>query len=384
VKNNFRESIAEYTDRHRDEAIALLKTLGAIPAPSHHEDLRAEFVLSWLKNQGADHVYIDRAKNVVCEIGTAEHEQVVVFMAHTDTVFPDTEPLEVVEKDGKLFAPGIGDDTANLVNLLMGTKYLLEKKPKLSFGYVIAANSCEEGLGNLEGCREIFRVFGRRVRYFYSFDRYIPECVNEAVGSCRYRIEVKTQGGHSWTDFGNPNAILVLNRILSDLAAIEFPGEGKTTCNVGRIEGGTSVNTIAENASALYEFRSDRQENLDYMKEEVQKVFEKYQGDPSVQVHPEVIGVRPGTGAVNAEEMAAFTNASREIIESYYDGKAVILPISTDANIPLSLGITANTLGAVRGGGAHTRGEWIELDSLAEGGKIVLACLMRFAGEECE
>ena len=117
-----------------DEALALLRTLGRIPAPSHQEDRRAEFCRDWLLEQGAEDVSIDGVKNVICKIGCQDHQDLIVFAAHTDIVFPDTAPLPLREEDGRLFAPGIGDDTANLVNLLLCAKYLLQRKPQTRYG----------------------------------------------------------------------------------------------------------------------------------------------------------------------------------------------------------------------------------------------------------
>ena len=126
-----KSEIEAYVSAHTEEQKDLLRTLGKIPAPSHQEDQRAEFVRDWLLRQGAKEVEIDRAKNVICKIGCEEQRDLVVFTAHTDIVFPDLEPLPMEERDGRLYAPGIGDDTANLVNLLMSAKYLLEHKIKL-------------------------------------------------------------------------------------------------------------------------------------------------------------------------------------------------------------------------------------------------------------
>ena len=138
------EKIEAYVSEHQIEAEELLLELGKIPAPSHQEEKRAEYVQQWLLSQGAEDVSIDDAKNVICRIGLEEYRDIVVFMAHTDIVFPDTEPLKMILEGRKLYAPGIGDDTANLVNLMMSAKYVIQNKPKLKLGFLIVANSCEE------------------------------------------------------------------------------------------------------------------------------------------------------------------------------------------------------------------------------------------------
>lgn len=139
--------IEEYAASQTQTAETLLMELGKIPAPSHREDKRAVFCRDWLLSQGAEDVTIDAAKNVVCKIGVKKDTNLIVFMAHMDIVFPDLEPLTMKQEGRRLYAPGIGDDTANLVNLLMAAKFLLQNKPKMNTGFLIVANACEEGLG---------------------------------------------------------------------------------------------------------------------------------------------------------------------------------------------------------------------------------------------
>ena len=136
------------------ETLELLRTLCRIPAPSHHEERRAQFVKEWLEKAGAQGVYIDEAKNVIYEM-RGESERLCVVMAHTDTVFPDTQPMEVHEEGDRMLCPGVGDDTANLAALLMLVRHWIQNgyRPKKSFLFV--ANACEEGLGNLKGCRAV-------------------------------------------------------------------------------------------------------------------------------------------------------------------------------------------------------------------------------------
>lgn len=360
-----------------DEALALLRTLGRIPAPSHQEDRRAEFCRDWLLEQGAEDVSIDGVKNVICKIGCQDHQDLIVFAAHTDIVFPDTAPLPLREEDGRLFAPGIGDDTANLVNLLLCAKYLLQRKPQTRYGILIVCNACEEGLGNLKGTKELFRVYGPRIKAFYSFDGDMPGCCDTAVGSHRYRISCKTTGGHSYSDYGNPSSIEILCRLVGKLYDIPVPTEVKTTCNVGHIEGGTTINSIAQACSILYEYRSSSQRCLEVMEERFRQAVDSCRelgGELSV----ELLGVRPGNGPVDPTVLEAFTRQSEEIIRSFCGGELKRSPGSTDSNIPLSLGIPANTIGTVKGSLAHTREEWIECASLQAGLGIALSLMLLY------
>lgn len=153
-----------YAEECRTEQLELLRTLGKMPAPTRKEDFRAAFCRDWLRAQGAENVRIDSAKNVICKLGP-DTEELVVFAAHTDIVFPDVK-IFPCGKGGKLFAPGIGDDTANLVNLLMAAKYLIQKQTALEYGVLVVANACEEGLGNLDGTKALFAKYGTRIQGF--------------------------------------------------------------------------------------------------------------------------------------------------------------------------------------------------------------------------
>ena len=371
------KSIAEqFAEESYAEACELLRALGRIPAPTRQEERRAEFCRDWLLDRGAEDVEIDAAKNVICPIGPRDGE-LVVFAAHTDVVFPDLEPLPMEEKDGRLYAPGIGDDTANLVCLLLAAKYLLQKGLQGKRGFLIVANACEEGLGNLDGTKALFARYGDRIKAFYSFDCCMPACINRAVGSHRYKITCRTRGGHSYGAFGAPNAIEILCRLVEKLYAVEPPQAEKTTYNVGRFEGGSTVNSIAQEASILYEFRSASQACLERMEEIFRGILAECQGLGG-ELTVELLGIRPGSAPVDPAALEALTARSADVIRSFCGEAADIHAASTDSNVPLSLGIPANTVGAVRGGLEHTRQEWMELESLKSGLKIVLALMLQF------
>ena len=289
-----------YVSEHTAEAEALLMEPGKIPAPSRHEDRRAEFCRDWLLLQGAEDVEIDQAKNVICRINCDDQNDLTAFMAHTDIVFPDEDTLPMTLDGRKPRAPGIGDDTANLVNLLMSAKYILEHAPELHTGFLIVANSCEEGLGNLDGTKEIFRVYGDRIKGFYSFDCYLSQCTSIAAGSYRYKITARTTGGHSWQKFGQPNAIQILCTLVDRLYQLEVPKNPRTTYNVGYFNGGTTVNAIAQEASMLFEFRSISQKCLEDMDKKLREIVAEFQGNYEIVV--ELLGIRPGNGDVNPDE----------------------------------------------------------------------------------
>ena len=361
------DKILDYINSHSNEAFNLLIDIAQIPAPSHHEEKRAEFCKHWLETQGAKGVYIDDALNVIYPIGCTENNPINVFMAHSDVVFPDTSPLPLTVENGRICCPGVGDDTANVVALLMAAKYITETGlvPK-DKGILLVVNSCEEGLGNLKGSRKIINDFGNRIEEFISFDGGYKGIVTRAVGSKRYKIEINTEGGHSYSMFGNRNAIAYMASLIDTLYTIKVPPMGKTTYNVGTISGGTSVNTIAQHAEMLYEFRSDDAESLAIMEKHLSAAIEFYR-TKGIEVIVTQVGDRPCSENVDPEREFLLAQRAKDAVKQHFDHDAGYVSGSTDCNIPLSRGIPAICVGCVDGSGAHTREEYVEIESLNPG-----------------
>lgn len=363
----FSQNIAVFMEEHRQEAYELLLELAQIPAPSNQEEKRAQFCRNWLVKQGAEGVYIDRALNVIYPVGCEEEKDLAVFMAHSDVVFPDTDMLPLKVKDGKIFCPGIGDDTANVVALLMTAKYIAQKglKPR-NCGVLLIVNSGEEGLGNLKGSRKITEDFGSRIKEFVTLDGTSDSGVSRAVGSKRYRVEIDTEGGHSYSAFGNRNAIAYMASLINTLYAIKVPEKGRTTYNVGTVSGGTSVNTIAQHAEMLYEFRSDERESLEIMEKHFLAAVEFYRAK-GIRVTVTLVGDRPCAGGVDPKKMEEMMNRADEASRRHYGHGMQFGVGSTDCNIPLAMGIPSICVGCYRGAGAHTREEYVQIDSLLPG-----------------
>ena len=193
--------------------------------------------------------------------------------------------------------------------------------------------------------------------------------MDRSVGSHRYRVTVRTEGGHSYGDFGNENAARVLAEGIQMIYEIPIPQGGKTTCNVGMISGGTSVNTIIQEASMLCEYRSDTAENLQYMQVAFQQIFAHMA--EYAQVDVELVGDRPGMKNVDAAAQKALTDTCAAIQQKHTGVEPNRNSGSTDCNIPLSRGVAALCLGVYRGFGAHTREEYVEIDSLIPGMKFL-------------
>jgi acetylornithine deacetylase/succinyl-diaminopimelate desuccinylase-like protein len=362
------QSVLDFIEKNSQHHFDITCELAQIPAPSNHEEKRAEWVKNYLESFGAQGVHIDKALNVVWPIGVTEDNPVVVMMAHTDVVFPDTTPLPLEIRDGKIFCPGIGDDTTNLTTMLVIGKYIQEQglKPAGDYGVLIVANSGEEGLGNLKGTKEICETYAGRIVEFTTFDGTFSFLCDNAVGSHRYEVTLKTEGGHSYGAFGNRNAIAFLASMISTLYTVKVPPYGKTTYNVGGISGGTSVNTIAQSATMLYEYRSDDQRSLAEMEVMFKNVIEAYRA-MGVEVEVNVLGIRPCRGDVDMDKLGTMVKRAQTMLKTHTGLDVPTGSGSTDANIPLSLGIPAICFGLLDGAGAHTREEWVSIESLKQG-----------------
>lgn len=364
--------IEDFINDNYDDLLSLLETLCKIPAPSNDEGKRASFCKEWLEKCGYK-PYIDEALNVILPLNCEHNNKITVFAAHTDTVFPNIESMPYIDDGEKIHCPGCGDDTASLAVLLYLAKYIKEKNIKPKNGILIVCNSGEEGLGNLKGTRKLFKDFGDRISHFITFDSNIDIIADRCVGSCRYKVTVKTAGGHSYLNFGNRSAINILSQIIQRLYNIYIPNDdnSKTTLNVGRISGGTSVNTIAQNAEMLCEYRSDNIEQLKHMKRAFFEIFCEAK-EKGVEIETEVVGERPCAKGVVQNEIDKLKSITFEIIREVLGKDPKFTASSTDCNIPLSLGIPAICIGVYNGGGQHTREEWIEKISLKQGLEIAI------------
>ncbi|MBR3878546.1 MAG: M20/M25/M40 family metallo-hydrolase [Clostridia bacterium] len=354
----------------REELLDIVRDLCHIPAPSYGEKKRAEYCKKWLENVGATGVYIDEVNNAIFPYNCEGSNEITVIAAHIDTVFPDTESYpEYMEDDEYIYCPGAGDDTAGVSTLLMTAKHFLENNIIPEKGILFVCDACEEGLGNLVGIKQLMKDYNGRVKQFITIDGTTGGVVNLPVGSHRYEIEVRTEGGHSYSRFGNKNAIHALSEIINEIYSIKVPEKegARTTYNVGSIEGGTSINTIAQSAKMLCEYRSTDRECLEVMRGHFERIFEAAKSD-KVEVEVKLLGERPCKGDVDLVMERKLIDAYRHALMEVTGMALELGSGSTDANIPMSLGIPAICIGAFDNcHTSHTREERLLKDSLEIG-----------------
>jgi tripeptide aminopeptidase len=341
----------------------------SIPASPFGERERAEYLTRKFSELGLAEVEIDDEGNALGLLRGSSRSPLMVVSAHLDTVFSKETDFTVVRRDGKLFAPGIADDGCGLAALIAIAKAMQNEKIPIEGSILFVGTVGEEGEGNLRGVRHLLTKgrWAAHVDAFLSFDGPgLERITNRALGSRRYRVEIAGPGGHSWGDFGLPNPVHAIGRAISRLASYPAPKDPRTTFNVGRIEGGRSVNAIPAQATMEVDLRSAAESELQRLdaffrralREAVDEENAKRRaGDPLLKLEVDLIGERP-TGETPADSplvQLAFEATKLVGVEPRFDQS------STDSNLPISLGIPAITLGAGgSSGSSHSLDEWYD------------------------
>jgi tripeptide aminopeptidase len=362
-----------------------------IPAPPFGESKRAEWLALRFRELGLTDVEIDKAGNVIgVRKGTDPRAKLLVLSAHVDTVFPEETPLNPRADAAKLFGPGISDNGAGLVGLYAIAAALKQTAIKHRAGILFVGNVGEEGEGDLRGMRYLFSdsKYKSQIGQTIVLDGAGNDSiVTQALGSRRFEIIIRGPGGHSWSDFGTPNPVVALAHAIADFSDSPVPNDPKTSINVGVIVGGTSVNSIPESASARVDIRSASAAEIDRLEKALRDIVSKSvrqaqesrsssrKAGLTFEVKP--IGSRPAAELKPESRILAIMRA----VDSHLSIKSQIRRASTDANIPLSLGKEAVSIGAGgTGGGAHTVNEWYDATGRDLGLKRILLAVLALAG----
>lgn len=350
-----------------DRIVNLAIQIQQIPAPTFDEAKRAEFVRQMFECEGLDDISVDESGNVYGlwsqnESRKSKNKPLIVS-AHLDTVFPLEMDLSTRREGDRMFGIGIGDNSLG-VAALFGLMWMLrERKVELAGDIWFVANTGEEGLGDLRGMKAVVDRFGSDVLTYLVLEGLaLGHVYHKAVGVKRYRVTARTQGGHSWSDYGRPSAVLELSRLIGQLTSLKLPSKPRTTMNVGRINGGTSINVIPAEAWLELDLRSEGRDELAELVKEVEMLFESA-NRPNVQIEADVIGERPA-GEMSPDH--PFIKLAKKCLKEQ-GLNAVLTSGSTDANIPLSKGYPALVLGVSTGGGAHTKSEFIKMEPVGKG-----------------
>lgn len=359
-----------------ERVVELAIAVQQIPAPTFSETQRAAFVRQGFETEGLEDVSMDAAGNVYARLKGQGLMPPLVITAHLDTVFPAEADLSIRREGDRILGPGIGDNSLGVAGLF-GLRWALQQELiNLRRDIWLVANVGEEGLGDLCGMRAAVDRFEDDVEAYIILEGMaLGQVYHRGLGVKRYRIEIETQGGHSWVDFGRPSAVHELGKLVTQLTTLVLPEKPRTALNVGVIEGGTTVNTIAARSHLDLDLRSESLEALAKLDAQV-KALVQAANQPGVRVVGTVIGERP-VGEISSDH--SLVRSAVECLESR--GLTARLNIgSTDANIPLSRGFPAVCIGLTNGGGAHTSEEFIQLQPLAQGLGQLVALVKRLCG----
>ena len=340
-----------------------------IPAPPFCEHERALYFQRRFNELGLTDVHIDQEGNCLGLRKGRRETPLIVVSAHLDTVFPQGIEVKVSRSGQKLMAPGIADDCCGLVALTTIAGALQSGNVETDGSILFVATVGEEGEGNLRGVRHLMTTlrWGNRIDAFISFDgAEIDRITNQALGSRRYRVTFRGEGGHSWGDFGVPNPVHAAGRAITKLASYPLPQQPRTTFNVGRIEGGSSVNAIPQDATIEVDLRSESATELlkldAFFRRAVREATEdengiRRAGDKPLELTVLLIGERPsGETPTNSILVQLALEATKAV-----GARARLNQASTDSNLPISLGIPAITVGGGgTSGNSHTLEEWYD------------------------
>ena len=337
-----------------------------IPAPTFQEAKRGEWFKQRFTELGLKNVRVDKVGNVLGERPGKGNGPVLVLAAHLDTVFPEGTDVKVKREGSILKGPGIGDDCRGLAVILAVLRTMNEARIETDGTIIFVANVGEEGLGDLRGVRHLFNEeLKGRATHFISVDGVGLDITNTAVGVVRYRATFHGPGGHSYGAFGLPSPIHAMGRAIEKISRFEVPKQPKTTFNVGKIEGGTSVNSIAHTAWMEVDMRSESAAELDKIEAKFKQAIqasldEENKARPNkvpITVDLKVVsqrpaGVQPADSPIVRTALAAGSSLGI---------KPGLHSASTDSNIPISLKIPAITIdGGGEGKGAHSLDEFFD------------------------
>ena len=368
--------------------------LSRVAAPPFGENARGEWLLERFRDLGLENVHRDEVGNILAVHG-GSGKHCVAVSAHLDTVFPAGTPLNIKQQGSRLYGPGVSDNGAGLAALLAIASAMRTCVVKPSLPVLFIGNVGEEGEGDLRGMRHIFSASPCKDLILHTLvldGAGADTIVSEALGSRRYEVIVRGPGGHSWSDFGAPNPILVLATAIHEFGQTTIPTSPKTTFNIGVIRGGTSVNSIPESASMRVDIRSTSMIEMERLEAALHLALDRaveretrateqrgFQRHRPYGLNCEVvpIGNRP---AGELDSSARILQVIRAV-DAHLNNAAQIQRASTDANIPLSLGREAIAIGGGgSGGGAHTLQEWFDCTGRELGLKRILLTTLALAG----
>lgn len=328
-----------------------------IAAPTFEEDDRANYVAEQFDTLGLEKVAIDSQLNVYGYMpGTNPDASALMVVAHIDTVFPRKTDLTIRRTGNIIYGPGLGDNSIGVSGMIGLAKSLYEIGTMPDCGIWFVATSCEEGLGDLKGIREAYRRLQQEVSAVINLEGLAYGHIYHAgIAVHRVKVTARTEGGHSWLHYGRPSATHAVVEIGAEIAGLNLPASPRTTLNIGMLEGGQAINSIASSAALWLDLRSESQTSLNQLRAGVYEIIRSAERS-GLSFDIEVVGDRP-TGSISARH--PLVQGAMAALEMQ-NVRGMLETGSTDGNIPLHHGCPTVTVGITRGGNAHRLDEYID------------------------
>lgn len=369
----------DWFERRVPEMLEQTARICEIEAPTFAEQARAAYVASVLQELPKGTTSTDECGNVVCVYQEPQAGQgSLLVTAHLDTVFPAGTDVRVRREGDHWYAPGIRDNSTSVSTMIELGRFLGEIGYCPGHGLAFVANVGEEGLGNLLGMKHLFDK-GLASRWPVSavlvLDGDLRNVCYQGVTSRRLEVTINGDGGHSWYDYGRPSAVHALGRAIAKIDACRPPRTPRTTLNVGVVEGGVSVNSIAAQARMWVDMRSEATEALAEVDKAVRQAVLQAMAGEQLRAAIEVVGERPGGSLSRQHPLVKTLDAACAAM----DVQVNPMWASTDANVPLSMGIPAICIGVASGGSLHTLKEYLDISSVLPGARYALGVLLAFS-----
>ncbi len=366
-------------DTKEKTLLQLLIQIAKIPSPTGFERRKIEFLQKKSETSGITDISIDNIGNCVLKLPAKSSKKTILVVAHTDIACDPGKKVAIKEDEKYIYGHGICDNSAGIAGLLttikLIKKYKIQFPHNLIFGFTVG----EEGLGAKRGMKQIIKDYGKQIDAVVNVESHpIGRITNQVIGQYRFELTIDTKaGGHSFRDFGRPNANVILAQIITDFSHIKLPQlKGKTTFNVGAMVGEGSINAISRNVSCLFEIRSEIESYLEHSKKKFLSILDKYRNHfPNVEIILKVL----------AETVPAIFPKSHRIYQLTMDVqkklgiKSKINSGNTDGDVSMAAGIPTVTIGTSEGWNTHSLDEYMEKESLLIGIKQVFMVVYALA-----
>lgn len=367
-------------DKEKKQLFELLIAIAKIPSPTGHEQMKINFIKEKIRSIGMKNVSIDKIGNCIVKLNSKVNNKTVLFVAHTDTACDPGEQVTIREDKKYLYGHGVCDNSAGATGLLTTIDLIKKNNLKFSNNLIFGFTVGEEGLGGKRGMKQIIKDYGNKINAVINVEsHHIGRVTNQSIGQYRLELLVNTKtGGHSFRDFGRPNANIILAQIIGDFSKWRLPqSNGNTTFNVGQMKGEGSINAIPQFSSCLFEIRSEINQHLERAKEKFISIINKYRKQYPIDIDVKILAEVPAVTFPIDHKIYQLTMDVQKQLGIHPEVNAG----NTDGDVSLAANIPTVTIGTSKGWNTHSMDEYMEKKSLTLGIKQVFMVINKIASD---